>query len=171
MDSNWRPKQVDPLGQAWGSPAEKKRPYQYWLDLRAAEVTFAQQALVQLFYAVRRIVDEAGRSLPKGAAVQGIVYEASTFDRADAMDANVPVYLESAGNLSAAAGGAEEGAAAAAVELRSAASAEELRAAQRDLEDAAEGAAAIALPADPMLWAEALTGLPPEKLVCVEEGA
>ena len=40
-----------------------------------------------------------------------------------------------------------------------------------DLEDAAEGAAAIALPADPMLWAEALTGLPPEKLVCVEEGA
>jgi hypothetical protein len=30
---------------------------------------------------------------------------------------------------------------------------------------------AIALPADPMLWALALTGLTPDDLVCVEEGA
>ena len=70
MDASWRPKTVDPLGKAMGMPPQQERGYELWLDLRTAEVTFAQQALVQLFYAVRRVVDEAGRALPKGAKVE-----------------------------------------------------------------------------------------------------
>ena len=100
MDSSWRPKNVDPLGEAWGVPKKKERTYSLWLDLREAEVTFAQQSLVQLFYAVRRVVDEAGKALPRGAKVQGLLYDESRYDRADTIGADLPIFLDTgAGNL------------------------------------------------------------------------
>ena len=59
---DWRPTNVDPLGQAMGMPREIERPYSYWLDLRTSEITFAQMVVYKLFYAVRRVVDEAGKA-------------------------------------------------------------------------------------------------------------
>ena len=32
---------------------------------------------------VRRVVDEAGRSLPRGSAVQGLLYDEARYERAD----------------------------------------------------------------------------------------
>merc|ERR1712048_391281 len=61
----------------WGVPDKKKRTYLLWLDLRNAENKFAKMALVKLFYAVRSIVDKAGLALPKGSAVQGLLYAES----------------------------------------------------------------------------------------------
>ena len=141
---------------------------------------------VKLFYAVRRVVDEAGRSLPAGATVQGLLYAEVRFDRNDVMgQQQTPVYLETpAGgfvNATLPAGGgaaADEPAALPGVALRAAASIDELTAAQGELMffssssggggggggdgDASSAAAAtmaaIALPADPLLWAMALTG-------------
>ena len=60
-------------------------------------------------------------------------------------------------------------------EMRTPTTTDELRTAQRELESLGneEATAVIALSADPMLWACALTGLEPEDLVCLEanEGA
>ena len=172
MDSSWRPKSVDPLGQAWGAPKEKERRYVLWLDLRYAEVTFAQQALVQLFYAVRRVVDEAGKSLPRGAAVQGLLYDESRYDRADTIGSDVPIYLETAGGLLVNAT-SSKGRIDLPAELRAPTEREQLRLAEEELNGLSDDAVttAIALPADAMLWAEALTGLDPDKLKCVDEGA
>ena len=86
---------MDPLGQAMGMPMQKERNYELWLDLRTAEVTFAQQALVQLFYAVRRVVDEAGRALPKGAKVEGLLFDETRYDRADAIGSDLPIFVDS----------------------------------------------------------------------------
>ena len=177
MDSSWRPKNVDPLGEAWGVPKKKERTYSLWLDLREAEVTFAQQSLVQLFYAVRRVVDEAGKALPRGAKVQGLLYDESRYDRADTIGADLPIFLDTgAGNLvNATVKGSVVPVPAA---LRAPLAREDLKGAQEELEALKDGSeeeltAAIALPADPMLWAEALTGLEPDQLVCLEanEGA
>ena len=33
------------------------------------------RVVMKLFYSVRRVVDEAGRSLPNGAAVQGLLFD------------------------------------------------------------------------------------------------
>ena len=57
--------------------------------------------------------------------------------------------------------------------LRSPMVREDLAQAQADLESLSTDklTTAIALPADPMLWAEALTGLTPSELKCVDEGA
>ena len=62
--------------------------------------------------------------------------------------------------------------------LRAPLAREDLKGAQEELEALKDGSeeeltTAIALPADPMLWAEALTGLEPDQLVCLEanEGA
>ena len=65
------------------------------------------------------------------------------------------------------------------VELRAPCAREDLRVAQDELNEVADASGdadaftAMALPADPMLWAEALTGLSAEDLVCLEsnEGA
>ena len=57
--------------EAMGVPRAVERNYEFWLDLRDAENTFAQMVVLKLFYAVRRVVDEAGRALPKGAKVEG----------------------------------------------------------------------------------------------------
>ena len=94
MDASWRPKTVDPLGKAMGMPPQQERGYELWLDLRTAEVTFAQQALVQLFYAVRRVVDEAGRALPKGAKVEGLLFDEMRYDRADAIGSDLPIFIQ-----------------------------------------------------------------------------
>ena len=75
MADGWRPKTVDPLGQAMGIPKALERNYEYWLDLRDAENTFAQMVVLKLFYAVRRVVDEAGKALPQGAGVQGLLFD------------------------------------------------------------------------------------------------
>lgn len=172
MDSSWRPKTIDPLGQAWGSPAQKERSYKLWLDLRTSEITFAQQALVQLFYAVRRVVDEAGKSLPKGARVEGLLFDEARYDRADTIGSDQPIFLDSFADIVNAT--AKDMRDPLPVELRTASTAEELRAVQAEL-DGLDGPdasfAAIAIPADAMLWAEALTGLKPNQLECVEEGA
>ena len=47
---DWRPTTVDPLGKAFGMPEQRERTYEYWLDLRTAENTFAQMVVVKLFY-------------------------------------------------------------------------------------------------------------------------
>ena len=171
MDSSWRPKTVDPLSQVWGVPAAKERSYEYWLDLRTSEVTFAQQALVKLFYAVRRVVDEAGKSLPKGAKVQGLLFDAARYDRADTIGAEVPIYLDSGGGAIMNATKLEM--VPLPTELRAPSSSELLRIAQEELIGLGEEAktTAIALEADAQLWAQALTGLTPDKLVCIDEGA
>lgn len=171
MDSSWRPKTVDPLSQVWGVPAAKERSYEYWLDLRTSEVTFAQQALVKLFYAVRRVVDEAGKSLPKGAKVQGLLFDAARYDRADTIGAEVPIYLDSGGGAIMNATKLEM--VPLPTELRAPSSSELLRIAQEELTGLGEEAktTAIALEADAQLWAQALTGLTPDKLVCIDEGA
>ena len=176
MDASWRPKTVDPLGKAFGSPAAQERGYELWLDLRTAEITFAQQALVQLFYAVRRVVDEAGRALPKGAKVEGLLFDEMRYDRADAIGSDLPIYIQAVdgGLCNATAKDSMEPLPAV---LRSADTLEGVYSAQTELEElhTADGSSmcVLALPAESMLWAVALTGLDPEELKCLEanEGA
>jgi len=176
MDASWRPKTVDPLGKAFGMPSQQERGFELWLDLRTAEVTFAQQALVQLFYAVRRVVDEAGRALPKGAKVEGLLFDEMRYDRADAIGSDLPIFIQKMdGKLcNATVKDSMEPLPAA---LRAAETLEGVYAAQKELEElrAADGGSmcVLALPAEPMLWAVALTGLEPDELECREanEGA
>ena len=172
MDASWRPKTVDPLGKAWGVPAKIERSYSLWLDLRTSEVTFAQQALVQLFYAVRRVVDEAGKSLPAGARVEGLLFDERRYERADTIGSDQPIFLEalSGGFVNAT---VKDAADPMRCELRAPLTSDELSAAQVELEELSEPGVTtvLALPADAMLWAEALTGLKPSQLECVEEGA
>jgi hypothetical protein len=159
--SDWRPETVDPLGQAFGAPAKRERPYELWLDLRSAENTFAEMVVLKLFYSVRRVVDEAGLALPKGAAVQGLLFDAARYDRADTLGQNLPILLDTgAGLVNATAADAQDPVE---LELRAPASVEALEAARSELE-AAGTPAAIALPADAMLWACSLTGLCPVDL-------
>ena len=177
LDAQWRPKTVDPLGKAFGFGKDQERSYAIWLDLRTSEVTFAQQVLLQLFYGVRRVVDEAGRALPKGAKVEGLLFDEMRYDRADAIGSDVPFFVETAsGGMTNVTVKAEASPVDAV--LRAPTNAEELVAAQAELEEiaaAGDGTQApiLALPADAMLWAVALTGLKPDDLVCLEgnEGA
>jgi len=172
MDSSWRPKTVDPLGKAFGTPAARARTYSLWLDLRGAENTFAQMVLVKLFYAVRRIVDEAGKSLPSGSKVEGMLFDGMTYDRADTIGADHPIFVDNgaADIVNATLVDVRDPLT---IELRQASTSEELDAAQAELAGLgdADVITAIALPADAMLWAEALTGLKPSQLECVDEGA
>lgn len=174
MDTSWRPKTVDPLGKAFGAPARKERSHELWLDLRSAENTFAQMVVLQLFYSVRRVVDEAGRSLPSGAAVQGLLFEEARYDRADTIGQDLPILVETpAGLVNATSASGWEPLAA---ELRAPTTPAELRVAELELEGIGGSeplVSAIALPADAMLWATALTGLEPSQLECKEgnEGA
>merc|ERR1719310_1838858 len=94
MDSSWRPETVDPLGKAFGVPAAMERKHHYWLDLRTAENTFAQMVVMKLFYSVRRVIDEAGRALPSGAGVQGLLFDEARYDRADTIGQNLPIYVQ-----------------------------------------------------------------------------
>jgi hypothetical protein len=178
MDTSWRPKTVDPLGQAFGRPSEKKRPFSLWLDLRTSEITFAQMIVVKLFYAVRRVVDEAGTALPQGAAVQGLLFDADTYDRADTIGQDLPIYVADPAGMLVNATSLDSEVPLQGTEIRSPTSVEELSAAMAELEGLVESAdapvtAAIALPAEPMLWAVALTGMDESTLQCLEgnEGA
>lgn len=45
--------------------------------------SFSEQVVIKLFYAVRRVVDEAGRALPQGSAVGGLLFAAERYDPAD----------------------------------------------------------------------------------------
>lgn len=139
------------------------------------QITFAQQALVQLFYAVRRIVDEAGRALPRGAKVEGLLFDEMRYDRADAIGSDLPIFVESlaSGVCNAT---VKDSMIPLATELRSADTVEGVTAARAEFEalDTDDGVRCVlAMPAEPMLWAVALTGLKPEELECLEanEGA
>ena len=159
---------MDPLGKAWGVPAAKQRKHSLWLDLRTSEITFAQMVVVKLFYAVRQIVDEAGTSLPKGAGVQGLLFDEMRYDRDDTMGQNLPIFVQGAAGLVNAT--LKDTTELVSSELRAPTTVDELKLAEAEL---AESGGAIALPSDPMLWAVALTGLKPDKLQCLEgnEGA
>ena len=174
---DWRPTNVDPLGQAMGMPREIERPYSYWLDLRTSEITFAQMVVYKLFYAVRRVVDEAGKALPKGAGVQGLLFDGARYDRADTLGQDLPIFVEQVAGSgvvnNATLSGQED---AVPTALRTVSTLEELCAAQAELEQAAadapgEATRAIALPADAMLWAVALTGVEECQLEALEANA
>ena len=174
MDLSWRPKTVDPLGQAMGMPAARERDFEIWLDLRTSEVTFAQMVVVRLFYDVRRVVDEAGRALPRGARVEGLLFDEDRFEFADTIGVDMPAYVASSGGaiFNATSAGQMEPMQA---ELRSPVELDALAEAQAELlgQEGEKTTRAIVLPADPMLWAVSLTGLPSEELQCKEgnEGA
>ena len=162
MDAKWRPETIDPLGQAMGVPEARERSYAIWLDLRESEITFAQMVVVKLFYAVRRIVDEAGRALPKGAKVEGLLFDEERFDFADTIGVEMPAYVVRAPGdkvFNATVNGQMDEVP---TRLRSAADLDALISAQEELQST--GPSAIALPADPMLWAVSLTGLQPADL-------
>ena len=174
MDTNWRPKTVDPLGKAFGTPKKAERRHKLWLDLRSNEITFAQQVLVQLFYAVRRVVDEAGRALPSGATVEGLLFDELRYERADTIGSSAPIFLDTGGATSLVNATTKDGREEVVAVLRAPTTSEELAAAQAELESSDDDALAIiALPPVPMLWAQALTGLDPGQLECLEgnEGA
>lgn len=170
MDASWRPETVDPLGKAFGVPKARERPFELWLDLRTAENTFAQMVVTMLFYAVRRVVDEAGRALPSGAAVQGLLFDEMRYDRADTIGQDLPIFVETSSGLVNAT--AVTGWESLSTEIRAPTTVEELRVAVAELETV-EAPAALALPADPLLWAVSLTGLEPDELQCLQgnEGA
>ena len=122
-----------------------------FLDLRDEFERAAEQRLLTLFYAVRRIVDRGGAALPAGRAVDAVLYARATFSKADTIGAGVPCYVvEDDGALTAET--ADAPAAPAAVVAASDAGA--LEAAL-----AAPSTAAVALPPDANLWAFALTGM------------
>ena len=167
MDSNWRPKTVDPLGKAFGVKPPIERSYDVWLDLRTAENTFAQMVVMKLFYSVRRVVDEAGTSLPYGSAVQGLLFDEMRYDRADTIGQNTPIFVQAVdGSIynATAVDGRDELPAA----LQSPTTVEELEDVGEELERAGssseETVAAMVLPADAMMWACALTGMAPTQL-------
>ena len=166
MADGWRPKTVDPLGQAMGVPRAVERNYEFWLDLRDAENTFAQMVVLKLFYAVRRVVDEAGKALPQGAGVQGLLFDEARYDRADTIGQDLPIILATAtGYANATAAGQLDPLPA---EVRAPRDLEALCTAKESLE-AVDGTTAIALPPDDaMLWAVALTGLEECELEALE---
>eukprot|EP00908_Phaeocystis_cordata_P011992 Transcript_22961.p1 GENE.Transcript_22961~~Transcript_22961.p1 ORF type:complete len:226 (-),score=20.99 Transcript_22961:205-882(-) len=174
--SSWRPKTVDPLGKAFGAAGfgarDVERSHELWLDLRTAETTFAQMVVMKLFYSVRRVIDEAGKALPNGAAVQGLLFDETRYDRADTIGQNLPIFVEtSTGIVNATLSGAPWDPMP--VEIRSPSTVDELTAAQEELEGGSHVTSAVAISADPLLWSVALTGLLPSELECLagNEGA
>ena len=141
--------------------------YEYWLDLRDAENTFAQMVVLKLFYAVRRVVDEAGKALPQGAGVQGLLFDEARYDRADTIGQDLPIILATAdgGFANATAAGQLDPLPA---EVRAPRDLEALCSAKEALETV-DGTTAIALPPDDaLLWAVALTGLEECELEALE---
>ena len=106
----------------------------------------AEQRLLTLFYATRRIVDAAGRALPQGQAVDACLY-AEPFDRGDAIGAGVPCLLEADGALVVAKDRTPW-------DLSTFEAASDFE----TLEKALASAEAVAIPPDAKLWAFALTG-------------
>ena len=143
------------------APPPVARAWEYWLDLRTVEsdpdaVKMAQQAVLMLFYSVRSVVDDAGIVLPEGAGVQGVVYDADSFDPGDAMGTKLPVYLANKEGIRRHKG--EDPAAP--IMLRTAGTELDIHAATGDFEFGGfeDGAKlAVAIPGDARLWAQALT--------------
>lgn len=135
---------------AWVEGAPRASSAELWLDLRDAPwgERAAEQKLLTLFYAVRRVVDKSGRALPAGRAVDACVYAEAGFERADAIGAGVPCYLQAVDGALASADGEPS-----AARLATAGDVASLEAAL------GADADAVAIPADPLLWAFALTGL------------
>ena len=152
--------------KAWEAPEKPEKTWPYdelWLDLRHADVTFAQMALTQLFYSVRHVVDTAGLSLPKGAGVDGVLYSLD-WDPADALGSGLPVYValgpeDSSGARSASRGGHSD---VAEVSLSTVSSISEwatiTTSGGKLASEPGEKLMAVALPPNPSLWATALTG-------------
>ncbi|EOD23147.1 hypothetical protein EMIHUDRAFT_456722 [Emiliania huxleyi CCMP1516] len=159
--SSWRPETVDPMGKAMGVPRAPARTWELWLDLRTSEVTFAQMVVVKLFYSVRRVIDEAGKALPQGAGVQGLLFAEPRFDPADTIGLELPVFVEAPDGVLLNCTGVSGPRRPLEATLRAPASVDELCAAQDAIREAGDGgtASVVALPADPLLWAVALTGL------------
>ena len=138
-----------------------------WLDLRTSENTFAQMAVTKLFYGVRRVVDEAGRALPFGSKVEGLLFAEGRYDRADTLGQNIPIYVETAAGIVNATTLKQWKPLP--VELSAVTSREELKAAEGGfMRPDWTKDSAIALPAEgdgPFLWAMGLTGLAEEQLV------
>lgn len=134
------------------APARDADSAALWLDLRQEVEKAAEQRLLTLFYAVRRIVDRGGAALPSGKAVDAVLYARGTFAKADTIGAGVPCYVEEAdGALTAAFADAPPPPATMTAAGDVAA-----------LEDALQGGSeAVAIPPDAALWAFALTGLRP----------
>ena len=129
-----------------GAPRESKA--KLLLDLRAEMPgeRAAEQRLLTLFYATRRIVDAAGRALPQGQAVDACLYN-EPFDRGDAIGAGVPCLLEADGALVVAKDRTPW-------DLSTFETATDFE----TLEKALASAEAVAIPPDARLWAFALTG-------------
>ena len=135
-------------------PEVQKVAYdEIWLDLRGAQVTFAQQALTSLFYGVRKVVDDAGVPLPQGAGVQGVLY-GPTWDPFDAIGSGLPVYqLMDDGIMHNATKGGESPLPS--VHLQTAQTSTEWQALTKS---ESNGLSVVAVPPYAQLWAEALTG-------------
>lgn len=133
----------------WAEGAARTSQAQLWLDLREAPwgERAAEQRLLTLFYAVRRVVDKSGRALPAGQAVDACLYAQLGFEKADTIGAGVPCYVQSGdGSVKTIDGASCDVSPTTAIDLHT-------------LESALEDSAAVAIPADPALWAFALTGL------------
>ena len=123
---------------------------------------------------MRRVIDEAGRSLPKGSAVEGLLFDATRYDRADTIGQDIEVFLDNGGGsfVNATIKDTMEPVSLA---LRAPTTPESLAEVMAEFEsfDGDGVQPVIALPADAMLWASALTGLQPSDLQCLEgnEGA
>ena len=172
MNAEWRPKTVDPLGQAMGVPVGVEKPFSLWLDLRESEITFAQQVIIKLFFGVRRVVDEAGTALPKGSAVEGLLFDEARYDRADSIGQDLPMFVDTAAGFVNAT--LKDVMDPVQIVLQAPTTTDALVDAINTFNaDDSDSTNVIALPADSLLWACALTGLLPEKLQCLEgnEGA
>ena len=133
------------------APARDADSAALWLDLRQEVEKAAEQRLLTLFYAVRRIVDRGGAALPAGRAVDAVLYARATFSKADTIGAGVPCFVvEDDGALTAETADAPAAPAA----FVAASDAGALEAAL-----AAPSTVAVALPPDANLWAFALTGM------------
>ena len=132
---------------------QRKACDEIWLDLRGAQVTFAQQALTSLFYGVRKVVDDAGVPLPNGAGVQGVLY-GPIWDPYDALGSGLPVYqLMDDNTVHNATKGGE--AYLPSVHLQTARTSAEWQALTKTDDS---GLSVVAVPPFAQLWAEALTG-------------
>ena len=132
----------------WEQGAPRESNAKLLLDLRAEMPgeRAAEQRLLTLFYATRRIVDAAGRALPQGQAVDACLYS-EPFDRGDAIGAGGPCLLEADGGLVVAKDRTPW-------DLSTFETATDFE----TLEKALASAEAVAIPPDARLWAYALTG-------------
>lgn len=134
----------------WAEGAARESKAKLLLDLREElpGERAAEQRLLTLFYATRRIVDASGRALPAGQAIDACLYS-EPFDRGDAIGAGVPCLLEAEGKLVVSDGSRTPWGKSSSFETASDVA---------TLAEALASAEAVAIPPDAKLWAYALTG-------------